>query len=249
MTAKNNPESRPACLITGGTSGIGLATAKLFAGHGYDIAICGRDESKLRAAKDQILESAGAAGHDVRCLAMTADLTDAEQARKFAKNSIDQFKRVDVFVNNASMAPLASFEEITEETFEATINIALRSLFYATQIVWKQMKSQGNGVVVNISSLSAVDPFPGFSLYGACKAWLDLMTHALAGEGKEHGLRVCSIRPGAVETPMLRGLFPDFPADQCVAPEAIASVVWGCINEPSAYPSGQAFPVTNQPTS
>lgn len=249
MAAKKNPESRPACLITGGSSGIGLATAKLFAGKGYDIAICGRDETKLRSAKSEIMESASASNHEIRCLTMSIDLTDPDQARTFVKNSIDQFKRVDVFVNNASMAPLASFEEIPEETFEATINIALRSLFYATQIAWKKMKNQGNGVVVNISSLSAVDPFPGFSLYGACKAWLDLMTHALAVEGKEHGLRVCSIRPGAVETPMLRGLFPDFPADQCVAPEAIAEVAWGCVNDPAAYPSGQAFPVTNQPTS
>ena len=180
---------------------------------------------------------------------MTADLTDVEQAQKFVKNSIDQLKRLDVLVNNASMAPLASFEEITEQTFEETINIAVRSLFYITQIAWKQMKSQGRGVVVNISSLSAVDPFPGFSLYGANKAWLDLMTHALAAEGKEHGLRVCSIRPGAVETPMLRGLFPDFPADQCVEPTKIAEAVWGCVNDPAAFPSGQAFPITNQPTS
>lgn len=249
MAAIKNPESRPVCLVTGGSSGIGLATARLFAGEGYDVGICGRDEAKLAAAEKQILQSASESSHEVECLVVVADLTDVNQARKFINQSLDRFSRIDVLVNNASVAPLGSFEEITEETFEATINVAIRSLFYGTQIVWEKMKNQGSGVVVNISSLSAVDPFPGFSLYGACKAWLDLMTHALAGEGKDHGLRVCSIRPGAVETPMLRGLFPDFPADQCVAPQQIADAVWGCVNDPVAYPSGQAFPVTNQPIS
>ncbi len=246
-TENSNPDSHPACVITGGSSGIGLATAKLFAGQGYDISICGRDQAKLESAKNQIIDSAGQSNHDTKCLTVVSDLSEADQARKFVNLSIEEFGRIDVLVNNASMAPLANFEEISEETFETTINIAVRSLFYISQIAWKQMKSQGGGVVVNISSLSAVDPFPGFSLYGACKAWLDLMTHALATEGEEHGLRICSIRPGAVETPMLRGLFPDFPADQCVPPEAIASAVWGCVNEPANYPSGQAFPITNQP--
>ena len=108
------------------------------------------------------------------------------------------------------------------------------------------MKESNAGTIINISSLSAIDPFPGFSLYGASKSWLDLMTLALAAEGKESNIRVCSIRPGAVETPMLRGLFPDFPSEQCVQPADIAEVIWGCVNDPATYPSGQAFPVTNQ---
>ena len=61
---------------------------------------------------------------------------------------------------------------------------------------------------------------------------MDLMTHALAGEGEEFGIRICSIRPGAVETPMLRGLFPEFPADQCVQPSDIAQKIWGCVKRP-----------------
>ena len=111
------------------------------------------------------------------------------------------------------------------------------------------MIKSGGGTIVNISSLSAVDPFPGFSLYGASKAWMDLMTLALAAEGEEHKVRVCSIRPGAVETPLLRGLFPDFPADQCVSPQQVAKMVLGCVQEPQKYPSGKFFPVTNQPGS
>ena len=111
------------------------------------------------------------------------------------------------------------------------------------------MVKQRSGTIVNISSLSAVDPFVGFSTYGASKAWLDLLTHSLAQEGKDSNIRVCSLRPGAVETPLLRGLFPDFPAEECVSPERVAQEVWGCVNSPDDYPSGSAFPVTvNSPS-
>lgn len=238
----NEQSSRPLCLITGGSSGIGLATAQLFASHGFDISICGRSEAKLKEAKNLIL----ATNSLVECMTTQADFNDALQAESVANETINRFQRVDVLVNNAASSPLSPFAEITRDTFESTINTNLRSLFYLTQVVWKQMLRQGSGVVVNISSLAAVDPFPGFSLYGASKAWLDLLTHALAAEGKEAGLRVCSIRPGAVETPMLRGLFPDFPADQCVQPDRIAVAVWGCVNDEANYPSGQAFAITKQ---
>ena len=252
MNDKQDNSSEPngsnrVCLVTGGSSGIGLATAKLFAAKGYDVAICGRNMDNLIAAKDQVVAAGAAADQNVTCFAVQTDLTDVEQAKQLPGKVVESLGPIEVLVNNASMAPMSAFEEISSETFESTIDIAVRSLFYLTQAVWADMKQQGRGVVVNISSLSAVDPFPGFSLYGACKAWLDLMTHALATEGKEHGLRVCSIRPGAVETPMLRGLFPDFPADQCVQPEEIATAVWGCVEDPDKFPSGEAFPVTNQP--
>lgn len=202
---------------------------------------------RLTGAKDQIVAEGAIHGFNVTCFAAQIDLTDVEQAKKFVAQTVETLGPIGVLVNNASMAPLAPFEEISSETFESTVNIAIRSLFYLTQMVWADMKEQGSGVVVNISSLSAIDPFPGFSLYGACKAWLDLMTHALAAEGAEHGLRVCSIRPGAVETPMLRGLFPDFPAEQCVQPEDIAHVVWQCVINPDEFESGIAFEVTSQP--
>lgn len=177
---------------------------------------------------------------------MEADLNEPGTAATFVGAVQSKFGRIDILVNNAGYAPLAPFEEIEFETFDQVCNINIRSVFGATQSAWKKMLKQGRGVVINISSLAAVDPFPGFSIYGASKAWIDLFTVALAAEGAEKGIRVVSIRPGAVETPMLRGLFPDFPADQCVSPADVAEKIWGCVNEPDKFVSGQAYEVTNQ---
>jgi len=232
----------PVCVITGGTSGIGLAAAELFAKNGYQIATCGRSLERLEEAQKQI--SSAADGREP--MMVQVDLNQPAEARKFAESVIEKFGRIDVLVNNAGCAVLAPFEHIDETTFEQVINVNIRSVFHLTQTAWKQMTEQGRGVVVNISSLAAVDPFPGFSLYGSSKAWIDLLTVALASEGAEKGIRVCSIRPGAVETPLLRGLFPGFPSDQCVSPEDVAEKIWGCVNEPENYKSGGAFAVTNQ---
>ena len=149
---------RQVCLITGGSSGIGLAAAKLFARQGYDVSICGRNEARLTSARKKILE----ANPKIDCVTHQADLTDVEQTLNVAEKTIKRFGHVDVLVNNAASSPLSLFDEIPADVFEEAINTNIRSLFYLTQLVWKHMKGQGGGVVINISSLSAIDPVPGF---------------------------------------------------------------------------------------
>ena len=237
----SNQRTPPVCLVTGGTDGIGLAVARRFAAAGYRIVSCGRDKERLANAET-------ASKGDVECLYVQADLSDARQAQELGTTAIQKFGRVDVLVNNAAAAPLAPFDEVTEEVFENAVNLNMRSVFYLTQTVWRQMKrqrAQGGGVVINISSLAAIDPFLGFSIYGSTKAWIDTMTMALAAEGKEHNIRVYSIRPGAVETKLLRGLFPDFPAHECVQPDDVAQMAFKLTTQPG-FESGKAYNVTNQ---
>ncbi len=232
----------PVCLITGGSSGVGLATAIRFARGGYRILICGRDADRLERARTTILRAVELG--DVRTA--TADLGDAATPRRLVETVLRKPGRVDVLVNNAAAAPLAPLDEITDEAIEQTINLNIRGVYLMTRAVWPTMKGQGSGVVVNVSSMAAVDPFPGFSLYGATKAWIESFTLALAREGRASGIRAYCVRPGAIETPMLRNLFADFPAEQTVAPDDVAEVIWTACQAGLKHSSGQVLGVTRQ---
>ena len=225
------------CIVTGGSNGIGLATAKRFASEGYRLAICGRRQEKLDAAL-ALLESTSSA------IAVCGDIGNQKVQQQLIEQTLEKFGRIDVLVNNAGSAPLATIENIDAESFNEVFQTNIQAAFALSQSAWKHMASSGGGSIVNISSMAAIDPFPGFSIYGASKAWLELFTKAIAAEGEEHSIRVCCVRPGAVETDLLRGLFPDYPADQCVSPEEIADKVWSCVADPETHPSGEAFTVS-----
>lgn len=241
LSELENRADRRVCLVTGGTSGIGRATVELFRRGGFLIATCGRESKRLDALRVEL--QAESTQHFVE----RVDLADVGQTQSFAQAVRERFGRVDVLVNNAAFAPLKPFEELDLAALDRLIEVNIRSPFVLTQDVWQTMRRQElGGQIVNISSLAAVDPFPGFSIYGASKAWIDLMTRALAAEGKTCGIRVVSIRAGAVETPMLRGLFPDFPTEQCVSPEEVARMVWEAVHDPNRFPSGEHFVITNQ---
>jgi NAD(P)-dependent dehydrogenase (short-subunit alcohol dehydrogenase family) len=210
---------QPVCAISGGSAGIGLAIGRRFAALGYRMAICGRDAGKLEAA-GKLIEADGA-----ECLTETVDLQDGSAAGRWIEAVRQAWGRIDVLVNNAGKAPLAPVDAVSDEVFRQTLAVNVEAVFHATKAVWPVMRGQGGGVIVNISSLASVDPFTGFSVYGACKAWVNLFTKAIADEGKPVGIRAFSVALGAVETDMLRGLFPDFPGEQTLTPEEVADFV------------------------
>lgn len=241
----------PVAVITGGSSGIGLATAIHFAKAGWRVAICGRNAERLRTAAQAIsTQGMSARLDDESDISLATPLTRAldvghvEAVVEFAKEVSSEFGRIDVWVNNSGVAPLGTISDLTFEQAKETWEVNCRAVFAATKAVWPVMTVQRSGLIINLSSLASVDPFAGFSLYGASKAWVNLFTLSTAREGETLGIRCMAVSPGAVETPLLRRLFPDFPADETLPPEAIAKVIWQLAVGEHDATSGEVVTVT-----
>ncbi|MGD8450511.1 MAG: SDR family oxidoreductase [Phycisphaerae bacterium] len=223
------------CVITGASRGIGLATALRFARQGMNVVAAARGAEGLEHAAESIRSAGGT------CEAVVADVAQAADAARLIVRARERFGRVDVLVNNAGCAVLKPLPELSHEDFDDQLAVNVGGVFHVTQAAWPVMVEQGGGVIVNVSSLSSVDPFRGFSVYGACKAWVNLFTQAAASEGKDVGIRVYAVAPGAVETGLLRNIFPDLPAAHLLEPEQVAEVITSLCEERLSPCSGQTF--------
>ena len=132
---------------------------------------------------------------------------------------------------------------MTVEQWRAVIDTNLSAAFYATRAAWPAFERQGGGVVVNISSAAARDPFPGFAAYGAAKAGLNLFGLSAAREGERIGVRVHTIAPGATETGMFRQLMTaeQYPPEKTLDPADVARVVLQCVRGDLRYTSGEVI--------
>ncbi len=229
----------PVCVITGGSSGIGLATARYFAARGHGVAFCGRHPQRVEFAQAEV---AAAAGSPARVLSLVMDIRSTSGCRELVTEAHRHFGRVDILINNAGVATLAPISDLTDEMLSEVADTNQRAVFATTRSVWPIMRAQSGGTIVNISSLAAVDPFPGFSLYGASKAWVELFTKATADEGRGIGIRAFAVRLGAVDTPLLRGLFPDFPSADTLSAEDVAEFIYFLTAQPALrFASGSAI--------
>ncbi len=220
-------------IVTGGGRGIGRAVCQRFASDGDQVVAAARSADELEETRASIQSGGGL------CYGRKTDVTDVDQVEALIHESVEKFGRVDVLVNCAGVAALATVEELDVQTFDNVVAVNMRAIYTTCRAVWPTMRKQGGGVIVNISSMASVDPFPGFAAYGASKAWVNLWSKALAEEGRSHGIRVFAVAPGAVETKMLRDAFPDFPADQTLDPSDVAGVIHAISQPPCQYATGQ----------
>jgi len=222
-------------IVTGAGRGIGRAIARRFAAQGVFVIPVARSQEDLAQTAGTIESDGG------RCAPYPADLSHAEQVTALVDFAQRQAGGVDMLINNAGMAHKSGITEFDDHAFQAMIGVNVAAPFYAARAVWPIMRQRGGGVIVNISSIAAQNPFPGLEIYGASKAFVDGLTRGLAREGQPHGIRVYGVAPGAVETQMLRASFPEIPADQCLQPEDVAHMVWTLTLPACRYSVGQTI--------
>jgi 3-oxoacyl-[acyl-carrier protein] reductase len=217
----------PVALITGATEGIGRAIAFTLGRAGYRIGVCARTPSKLRTLLAD-LTGAGIAAHG-----HPADVG----VESDVKAMVDQITRatgaVDVLVNNAGVGLLRPFEELTLEDWDTTMATNLRSLYLVTREVLPGMRARKRGAIVNISSLAGRNGFAGGTAYVASKHAVLGFGRALMLEVRKDNVRVITICPGSVDTPLIRSqsvLNPD--PSKILKPEDVAETVLATLTLP-----------------
>lgn len=185
-------------LITGGTSGMGLATAKLFVEEGARVIVTGRTPATIEAAQAELGENA---------LALYSDATSLSDMDALAEKVRETFGKLDVLFVNAGFSIRAPLESITEAVYDEMFNLNAKGPFFAVQKLAPLMNP--GGAVVLTTSIANVKGMPGNASYGAAKAALRSFARVLAAELLPQGIRVNALSPGPINTPILDKTFPD----------------------------------------
>ena len=230
----------PAAIVTGAGSGVGRDTAILLAECGYHVLLVARSADKLDAAAELAREDAA---EGVRVETMPADLLDPAAAPRVVERARELFGRVDALCNIAGGAPLLPIEKLTPAITRDCLAINLEAPALLTAACWPLFRQQKSGVVVNVSSMASVDPFPGFAIYAAAKVGLNMLTRCTASEGKRINVTAVAIAPGAIETPMLRQNFNEkvIPADKCLDPVTVAALIRDCVTGTRDFTPGETI--------
>jgi NADP-dependent 3-hydroxy acid dehydrogenase YdfG len=185
-------------LITGGGSGIGLATANLFLQEGARVVIAGRDGTKLAAAAKTLNAGPRLAHH-------AADVTQVDQVQALVRRATEVLGQIDILVNNAGVnIKERAIRQLTPTAWDQLIRANLDGAFYCIHAVLPQMFERKDGLIINISSVAGKRASPlGGAGYAAAKFGMTALGICLAAEEKDSGVRVSNIYPGEVDTPIL----------------------------------------------
>jgi NAD(P)-dependent dehydrogenase (short-subunit alcohol dehydrogenase family) len=212
----------PTAAITGAGSGIGRATALMLSQLGYNLVLLGR-------TREALTETASLCGTPVEVVG--GDVTDPTQVKHFISRAVERFGGLHALINNAGYAPLKPIDQSPPELIERAFRVNALGPAYAIHFAWPVMKAGGGGRIVSVSTLGTLDPFPGFFAYAAAKASVNLMTQSVAKEGARLNIKGFAVAPGAVETSMLRSIFPvtAIKPEQCLQPADVARVIVDCV--------------------
>ncbi len=182
-------------LITGATSGIGKASAKIFAKNGYDLIITGRREKRLLDQKKKLESKYG-----VKVLPLNFDVRKRKEVKRCLESIPTKWKNIDLLLNNAGLAKgFSSIDQGNIDDWETMINTNVLGLLYVSKIVSKIMIKNKKGHIINICSTAGHEVYPNGNVYCASKHAVDAITKSMRLDFYKHGLRVSQVSPGHVE--------------------------------------------------
>jgi NAD(P)-dependent dehydrogenase (short-subunit alcohol dehydrogenase family) len=239
-------------LITGGGSGIGRATALLFAAEGAKLSVADWVEDNARAVAAEIAARGGEA------IALRADVSKAADAERMVAETVQRFGRLDILYNNAGIGFARRTHLLSEEEWDRTINIDLKGVFLGCKYALPELMKQG-GVILSTASVAGLEGIRQMAAYCAAKAGVIMLTKSLAMDYAEYGIRVNCICPGTVETPLSETGYESLSeerrqrAHRMVAamhllgrtgqPEEIASAALFLCSQDASFITGQAIVV------
>lgn len=229
MAPHTSPFKDHVAVITGGSSGIGLAIARAVAAEGMAVVITARESKRLQQAASELAAiSASAPIHPgTSVLAVPADVAKTGDVTRVIDQTMARFGRIDLLVNNAGTYREGNIDTLSEAEWDEVQAVNLKGAFLCTKAVLPIMKRQQSGYVVNIASVAGKTGFGGSSAYCASKFGLVGLTESLLEEGVGHNIRATVICPGYVDTPMVAGV--SVPGSEMIPPEDIGQLVVGLL--------------------
>lgn len=217
-------------LITGGNSGIGLATAKLFVAEGAKVAITGRNKETLAAAAKELGANA---------IVIEADTNDVDAIEKAVARTVEAFGKIDIVFANAGIASMTPVGQTKLETFENILRTNITSVFFTVQAAAPHL-NDGASIVLNGSVISVLGT-PGYAAYAATKAGVRAMSRVLVSELSPRRIRVNVVAPGATRTPIWSGFAPTPEAAAALDARISRSVALGRLGEADEIANAALF--------
>ncbi len=236
-------------LVTGGSRGIGKATAIGFAQAGADVVVASRKLPDLEEVADEVR------GLGRRSLAVAAHVGRLEQIESLVERVVAEFGRIDILVNNAGTSPVFTPAlDLEERAWDAIMNLNLKGLFFLSQAVARVMKEHGGGRIINVASMDGYKPEVNIGAYAVSKAGVIMVTKVMARELAQYNIRVNTIAPGPIHTRLLDAhwvvapedkeeLLKKVPMERIGEPEEIAGAMIYLASDASSYVTGQTFVV------
>ena len=206
-------------IVTGAGRGIGRDISLRLAEEDCNLALVSRTGKQLEKVKEEI-ECINS-----KAIIFPGDISEKGSISKIIEETMEHFNSIDILINNAAVLFPSDFMEITEEEWDKTMNINLKSAFLLSQKILKIMVKKKSGYIINISSTAALEVPPGIAAYGISKLAMVGLTQAMYEVGKDFGVKVSAIYPGMTDTEMLRGFSPPVDPEKWMRPEDISDCV------------------------